>query len=135
MTGALNRINIEGRNGRQLREKWHGGARSYLGPQPLQDFQTFFTVTGPGSPSVLTNMLPSIEQHVEWIDRCISDLRKSGKTEIEAEVVAEDNWVDHVNETAELSAPLGVLILNSKGPMSLANQGFSCRTLEDSPVM
>ena len=102
MTGALNRIKIEGRNGKQLKEKWHGGARSYLG-LAVAGFPNLFTVTGPGSPSVLTNMLPSIEQHVEWIDRCIADLKAKGKKEIEAEVSAEDAWVDHVNETAELS--------------------------------
>lgn len=102
MTGALNRIDIAGRDGLKLKDKWHGGPKSYLG-LAVAGFPNLFTVTGPGSPSVLTNMLPSIEQHVEWIARAIEDMRDGGHREIEADGPAEDAWVQHVNETADLS--------------------------------
>lgn len=96
-TGALNRIDIRGRDGRTLRRKWAEGPRTYLGLM-AEGFPNLFMITGPGSPSVLTNVLPSIEFHVEWIDRCIADL--DGGT-IEATTAAEDEWVDHVRECAE----------------------------------
>ncbi len=96
-TGALNRIDIRGRDGRRLRDRWADGPRSYLGLM-VSGFPNLFTVTGPGSPSVLTNVLPSIEFHVDWIDRCIAEL--DGRT-IEADEHAEDEWVDHVRECAE----------------------------------
>jgi cyclohexanone monooxygenase len=64
------------------------------------DFPNLFTITGPGSPSVLTNMLPSIEQHVEWIADCIAYLAQHGMERIEPRVEAEDDWVAHVNEVA-----------------------------------
>ena len=102
MTGALNRIDIRGRDGKALKDKWDDGARSYLG-LAVAGFPNMFTVTGPGSPSVLTNMLPSIEQHVEWIAQAIEDMRAGGFSEMEAETAAEDAWVDHVNEVANLS--------------------------------
>ena len=69
----------------------------------MHGFPNLFTVTGPGSPSVLTNMLPSIEQHVEWISGCIEFMNKKGIRCIEAEKHAEDDWVKHVNEVADLS--------------------------------
>lgn len=59
-----------------------------------------FTITGPGSPSVLGNMMVAIEQHVEWIAQCINDMESLGKTEIEADTVAEDEWMDHVENLA-----------------------------------
>jgi cyclohexanone monooxygenase len=96
-TGALNRIDIRGRGGRRLKDAWADGPRSYLGLM-VAGFPNLFTVTGPGSPSVLTNVLPSIEFHVEWIDRCIGELE--GRT-IEADEDAESAWVDHVREAAE----------------------------------
>ena len=60
-----------------------------------------FTITGPGSPSVLTNMLPSIEQHVDWIADCIAYLDNEGLSAIEADIDAENEWVKHVNGLAE----------------------------------
>ncbi len=66
MTGALDKIDIRGRGGLPLRQKWKEGPRAYLG-LAVSGFPNMFTITGPGSPSVLTNMLPTIEQHVEWI--------------------------------------------------------------------
>ncbi len=102
MTGALLRIDISGRGGLKLKDKWHGGPRTYLG-LAVNGFPNLFTITGPGSPSVLTNMLPSIEQHVEWIADCLVHQRKHGHATIEAETAAEDAWVRHVNDTADLS--------------------------------
>ena len=100
MTGALDRIDISGRRGQTLSEKWADGPKTYLG-LAIAGFPNLFTITGPGSPSVLTNMLPTIEQHVEWIADCIAYLRDNGIGEIEASAAAEAAWVDHVGEVAE----------------------------------
>jgi cyclohexanone monooxygenase len=94
MTGALRRIDIQGRDGRKLTEHWQDGPRSYLG-LAIAGFPNLFTVTGPGSPSVFTNMIPSIEQHCEWITGCIADLREAGRAEIEPTEEAEADWVAH----------------------------------------
>jgi cation diffusion facilitator CzcD-associated flavoprotein CzcO len=99
MTGTLLRIDIRGRNGVSLAEKWRDGPRSYLG-LAIAGFPNLFTVTGPGSPSVLTNMLPSIEQHVEWIADALLFVRRRGLGLIEPSNEAEDAWVQHVAELA-----------------------------------
>ncbi len=99
MTGALNRIDIRGKGGRALKDKWREGPKSYLGLM-IEGFPNLFTVTGPGSPSVLTNMLPSIEQHVDWIADCINFLRQRGLECIEPTREAEEDWVEHVREVA-----------------------------------
>jgi cyclohexanone monooxygenase len=99
MTGALARIDIRGVDGLPLTGKWAAGPRTYLG-LGVAGFPNLFTITGPGSPSVLTNMLPSIEQHVEFIADCIAWLGARGLSRIEPEVAAEDAWVAHVNEVA-----------------------------------
>jgi len=99
MTGALLRIDIRGRGGVSLKDKWSEGPKTYLG-LTMAGFPNLFTVTGPGSPSVLTNMLPSIEQHVDWIADCLAAMRERGASVIEAEKQAEEAWVGHVGETA-----------------------------------
>ncbi len=99
MTGALNAIAIENDKGESLREKWAAGPRTYLGLMAA-GFPNLFMITGPGSPSVLSNMMVSIEQHVDWIVRCLADLRAQGAAGIEASAEAEDSWVAHVNEVA-----------------------------------
>jgi cyclohexanone monooxygenase len=99
MTGALLRMEIEGTNGVRLADKWAAGPRSYLG-LGIAGFPNLFTITGPGSPSVLSNMLVSIEQHVDWVVACIEHMRKHGLTRVEAQRAAEEQWVDHVNEVA-----------------------------------
>lgn len=99
MTGALARIDIRGRDGIALKERWEEGPRTYLGLQ-VAGFPNLFTITGPGSPSVLTNMLYSIEQHVDWIADCVADINAKGLTTIEASGEAEADWVAHVNEMA-----------------------------------
>jgi cyclohexanone monooxygenase len=99
MTGALSRIHIQGRDKLELKQAWEAGPRNYLGLM-THGFPNFFTITGPGSPSVLTNMLPTIEQHVEWISECIDYLQKEKIQEIEAELQAQNNWTEHGNELA-----------------------------------
>ena len=99
LTGSLLAVDIKGVGGRSLREKWAEGPRNYLGLM-IHGFPNLFTVTGPGSPSVLSNVVHSIEQHVDWLADCIAYLRARGITRIEPEQAAEDRWVDHVREVA-----------------------------------
>ncbi len=98
MTGALLNIDISAGDG-TLREKWEGGPRTYLGLMTA-GFPNMFMITGPGSPSVLSNMMVSIEQHVDWIADCMAYLRAQGLDCIEATPAAEDAWVEHGNEVA-----------------------------------
>jgi cyclohexanone monooxygenase len=102
MTGALLRIDIRGRGGRTLQDAWAAGPRTYLGLS-VEGFPNLFTITGPGSPSVLTNMLVSIQHHVEWIADCIAYVDDHGHATIEASLEAQDEWVDFVNGVAELT--------------------------------
>jgi cyclohexanone monooxygenase len=99
MTGSLNQIHIQGRDNLTLKKAWEAGPRNYLGLM-THGFPNFFTITGPGSPSLLTNMLPTIEQHVEWITECLDYLQKKNIQKIEAELQAQDNWTEHGNELA-----------------------------------
>jgi cyclohexanone monooxygenase len=100
MTGALTRIDIRGRGDLGLAEKWAEGPRTYLGLMTA-GFPNLFMITGPGSPSVLSNMIVSIEQHVDWLSDCLAHLRGRGLTTIEATPEAEEAWVAHVNEVAD----------------------------------
>jgi len=99
MTGTLAKLDIRGRGGLTLREKWADGPVTQLGLM-IAGFPNLFTVTGPGSPSVLTNMVMSIEQHVEWIAEAIAWLDAHGRTTMEATPEAEADWVAHVAEVA-----------------------------------
>ena len=100
LTGALARIDIRGRGGIALRDAWADGPRTYLGLQ-IAGFPNLFAVTGPGSPSVLVNMVVASEQHVEWIGTCLAYLREHGYTTIEPTPDAQDAWVEHVNKIAQ----------------------------------
>ncbi len=100
MTGSLLKIDVCGRDGQTLQDKWAAGPVTYLGLQ-VAGFPNMFVVTGPGSPSVLTNMPLAIEQHVEWIGDCISYLRDRDLAGIEATEAAEEAWVEHVRQVAE----------------------------------
>jgi len=100
MTGPLDKIDIRGRGGRLLRDKWAQGPRTYLGLASA-GFPNLFTITGPQSPSVLSNMPVSIEQHVEFIARIIGDMRDRGLSTIEPTEQAEDAWVTHNQELAQ----------------------------------
>ncbi|MEM7191085.1 MAG: NAD(P)/FAD-dependent oxidoreductase, partial [Pseudomonadota bacterium] len=99
MTGALLRVDIKGRDGISLRDHWKDGPKTYLG-LTVAGFPNMFTVTGPGSPSVFTNMLPSIEHHCEWITRAITDMREGGHNAIEATPEAETDWTAYNLEVA-----------------------------------
>jgi cyclohexanone monooxygenase len=99
MTGALLRIDLRGRGAAALRDKWAEGPRTCLGVA-MAGFPNLFTITGPGSPSVISNMMVSIEQHVDWIAGCLAHLKERGVQTIEATAEAEDAWVDHVNAVA-----------------------------------
>ena len=97
MTGTLLALDIRGRGGRTLREKWAEGPKTYLGVS-VAGFPNLFMITGPGSPSVLSNMIVSIEQHADWIADCIDHLREHHLATIEASPEAESEWVQHVND-------------------------------------
>jgi len=97
MTGALLAIDIRGRGGLALRDKWAAGPRTYLG-LAIAGFPNLFAITGPGSPSVISNMIVSIEQHVDWIADCLAYLGRRDRATIEPTAAAEEAWVSHVNE-------------------------------------
>jgi cyclohexanone monooxygenase len=99
MTGSVAKIDIVGRDGQTLNQKWAEGPKTYLGLMSA-GFPNLFIITGPGSPSVLSNMIVSIEQHVDWIADCVAYLRDRGLEVMEANKEAEDKWVAHVNEVA-----------------------------------
>lgn len=102
MTGAISKISITGRNGTMLRDAWSAGPVNYLGLS-VHGFPNLFTITGPGSPSVLTNMIVSIQHHVEWIADCITWLKDHRMSTIEADADAQQRWVQHVNTVAGMT--------------------------------
>jgi cyclohexanone monooxygenase len=120
LTGPLKALNLKGRDGRTLDKEWSDGPHSYLGISVVA-FPNFFTITGPQSPSVLSNMPVSIEQHVEWITECIDNMRKSGKTTIEATLEAQAEWVAHVNEIVNMTL------------MTRANSWYMSANIEGKP--
>jgi cyclohexanone monooxygenase len=99
MTGTLFNVDIRGRSGQALKEKWYAGPRTYLGLM-TEAFPNLFMITGPGSPSVKSNMIISIEQHVDMVTESILHMRDHRLDLMEPELSAEDEWVDHVQETA-----------------------------------
>ena len=102
MTGPLKALNLKGRNGLTLDKVWADGPHSYLGVS-VAGFPNMFTLTGPQSPSVLTNMPVAIEQHVEWVADCIEHMEKTGKKSIEATSKAQEDWVAHVNGVVNMT--------------------------------
>ena len=102
MTGSFDKIRITGRDGLDLTKKWEAGPRTYLGLSTV-GFPNFFMITGPGSPSVLANMIQSIEQHADWMVDCMSHMRETGAETIEPTLEEEDAWVEHVNAVAAIS--------------------------------
>jgi cation diffusion facilitator CzcD-associated flavoprotein CzcO len=99
MTGALSRIDVRGRDGVRLGDVWKDSPKAYLGVA-VAGFPNLFTVTGPGSPSVLTNMVTSIEHHVEWITALLDTMRTNGESTIEADADAQEEWAGHVTGQA-----------------------------------
>ena len=102
MTGSVAKIDIRGRGGATLNQKWAEGPKTYLGLMS-EGFPNLFIVTGPGSPSVLSNMIVSIEQHVDWITDCLAFMRNRGLASMEATRDEEEKWVAHVNEVAQMT--------------------------------
>jgi cyclohexanone monooxygenase len=100
MTGALLDIDISVEGGPSLADKWAHGPRTYLGLMTA-GIPNLFMITGPGSPSVKTNMVASIEQHVDWIADCLQYVRQNEIRQIEADESAENSWVAHVNDVAD----------------------------------
>jgi cyclohexanone monooxygenase len=107
MTGALTRIDIRGTGGQTIKDKWAAGPQTYLGVG-VHGFPNFFQLVGPGSPSVLANVIMAAEQHVEWVTDCLIWMRDHGKDSIEANADAEHDWGELVNEFASHTLfPLG----------------------------
>jgi cation diffusion facilitator CzcD-associated flavoprotein CzcO/acetyl esterase/lipase len=102
MTGALIGVDVAGRDGLTLKKKWAPGPSTYLGLMTA-GFPNFFMITGPGSPSVLSNMTVSIEQHVDWIADCVKDMRDEGFETIEPTALAESGWDQHVLDCAAIT--------------------------------
>jgi cyclohexanone monooxygenase len=100
MTGTFLKIDIRGRDNLSLKDKWSEGPKTYLGLQ-VAGFPNMFMITGPGSPSVLSNMTVSIEQHQEWIASFLGYMRSHDIEVAEADAEAESTWVSHVNKVAE----------------------------------
>jgi cyclohexanone monooxygenase len=100
LTGPLEALGLQGRQGRSLADAWSQGPKTYLG-LAVPGFPNLFTITGPGSPSVLSNMPVSIEQHVEWISDCLAYLRAHQVATIEAQPEAMELWSDHVQQVAQ----------------------------------
>ena len=100
ITGAITAIDIRGRDGLTLKDKWREGPKAYLG-LATEGFPNLFMITGPGSPSVLSNVIVSIEQHVDWLTRLLSHMRETGEDRVEATRQAEENWADRVRNIAE----------------------------------
>ena len=99
MTGSLQKLGLIGKNGIRLEDFWRSGPQTYLG-LAIPNFPNLFTITGPGSPSVLTNMPRSIEQHVDWITQFLRYLMNSNMTKVEAKAIDAKNWTEYVTEIA-----------------------------------
>ena len=99
MTGSLFNVDIKGRDGLALKDKWNAGPKTYLGLMSAS-FPNLFMITGPGSPSVKSNMIMSIEQHVDLVTETLLTMRSRGLSVVEPELEAENKWVDHVQEVA-----------------------------------
>jgi cyclohexanone monooxygenase len=102
VTGPLLALNLHGVGGRPLHEAWRDGPHTYLG-LTVAGFPNLFTVNGPGSPSVLTNMIVSIEHHVDFIADLIAHMRAKGLVRVEAEPQAQEAWTDEVRQVADLT--------------------------------
>src|SRR5215213_2858682 len=102
MTGAIVGVDITGKDGATLEDKWAHGPVTYLGLMTV-GFPNLFMITGPGSPSVLSNMSVSIEQHVDWIADQLAKMRERGFDRIEPTETAEAGWVQHVNDCGDIT--------------------------------
>ncbi len=99
VTGALLAVDIRGRGGVTLKDAWSEGPKTYLG-LTVVGFPNLFTITGPGSPSVIGNVITNCEQHVDWIADCVTYMRRRNLGTIEPDAAAQEAWVAHVAEVA-----------------------------------
>ena len=99
MTGSLLRPTITGTGGLALAEHWVAGPLTYLGIG-IAEFPNMFLVAGPGSPSLLGNVIVSIEQHMEWIADLLDRMRADSSTSVVPTSEAEQQWVQQVNDAA-----------------------------------
>jgi cyclohexanone monooxygenase len=99
-TGSLLKPEIVGRSGITLREKWAAGPVTQLGVA-VSDFPNMLIVVGPGSPSLLSNVMVSTEEQIDWLADLIGKMDANQLVEFEAEPAAEQRWVAHVNERAK----------------------------------
>jgi cyclohexanone monooxygenase len=99
MTGAIKEIDVRVDGGTTIEEQWDGGPRTYLGLM-VAGLPNMFMITGPQSPGVKSQMILSIEWHINWIANCLSHMRNNNHTRVAAEVEAQQQWVDHVREVA-----------------------------------
>jgi cyclohexanone monooxygenase len=102
ITGALLKMDIRGKKGTRLADRWANGPLTYLGIMSA-GFPNLFMITGPNSPALFSNVVVSIEQHVEWIRDCLDYMKKNHMVQIEADPEAEIQWVEHVKELADHS--------------------------------
>ncbi len=102
MTGTLMRLDLRGRGGVRIQDKWQAGPLNYLG-LTVSGFPNLFNIVGPGCPAPFSNVMVSIEHHVEWVAECIENLNHKGLATIEATPQAEAAWVAHVNAAAKLT--------------------------------
>jgi cyclohexanone monooxygenase len=98
-TGSILKPRIEGRDGLTLKDKWSEGPITQLGVG-VAGFPNMLIVVGPGSPSLLSNVMVSIEEQIDWLAELVAYMDANGIVEFEAEPEAERAWVEHVNERA-----------------------------------
>ena len=125
MTGSVAKIDIRGRGGQTLNEKWAAGPRTYLGLMSA-GFPNLFVITGPGSPSVLSNMIVSIEQHVDWIADCLAYMRDHGLDTMEADKSTPRTNGSPTSTRSPTPRSIRRPIPGTWAPTSPASRGFSC---------
>jgi len=99
ITGALNAIDIRGRDGTALKEMWANGPEAYIGLM-VHGFPNMFILTGPGSPSVLSNVINALEHHVEFVGDAIDWMHERDLNRIEPSLAAQSKWADFNDEVA-----------------------------------
>ncbi|MBV1904690.1 MAG: NAD(P)/FAD-dependent oxidoreductase [Pseudomonadales bacterium] len=100
ITGGFDHIDISGTTGQRLKDKWKDGPRTYLGLQ-IEGFPNLFTLVGPHNASTFCNIPRCSEQNVEWVSGLIGHMREHGLKRVEATKAAENEWTEHVYESAE----------------------------------
>lgn len=100
VTGSFDQMQITGRNGQTLREKWQDGPRTLLGMQ-IHGFPNLLTLVGPHNAATFCNIPRCIEQNVEWVSDLVAYMREHDLHCVEAKREAEDVWTEHVFDSAQ----------------------------------